>query len=174
MLDVVYDQLGEGLHVGAKDDDGFRAYRLQAVDQRPVSLAAAVALFAAPPQSSQAADKPTSTKPMPHEFVLVQIVPGKRIEFVEFLKKEYFPLQAKDNNLKSIRYYIEDRAQWALVLDLAYEDYAAVGRSQTRFKEIVAEKYPDPKDQVAFLNRFRSYVAGRDHMFFYDSPEMTK
>lgn len=116
-----------------------------------------------------------SDKPILHEFILVQVAPGKRFEFLDFLKKEYLPLQTEDEHLVGLRYYIEDRGlEWDFIVDLRYRDYAGAGASQKRFGELLKKRFPDEKDQKAFIDRFQGYVVKHQHMFYRDVPSLAK
>ncbi len=110
-----------------------------------------------------------------HEFILVKIVPGKRAEFLEFLKSEYIPLQRQDQHIKRFSYYLEDRGlEWDLIVVITYDDYAEVGKSQHRFNEILKRKYPVELERKDFLSRFQGLVDKHRHMFYHNLPALSK
>ena len=110
-----------------------------------------------------------------HEFILVKIVPGKRAEFLEFLKSEYIPLQRQDQHVKRFTYYLEDRGlEWDLIVVITYDDYAEAGKSQYRFQEILKQKYPDEQERTDFVSQFQSLVDKHQHMFYRNLPALSK
>ena len=139
--------------------------------------------MASQPQAPSAGSVKASTPRAPvaapvrtpvHEFILVKIVPGKRTEALAFLKNEYYPIMMKDENILSLRNFIEDRADWSMIVETVYDDYSGMERSRQRFGELLAEKFPDPKDRAAFIDKFQSYVVDHSHMLFRELPDMKK
>jgi hypothetical protein len=124
-----------------------------------------------PPARSQGEE---SREAALHEFILVKVVPGKRAEFLEFLESQYLPLQRQDQHIRGMTYYLEDRGlEWDFIVVISYDDYAAAGRSQQRFQEILAKEFPEERHRIAFLSKFQGFVDRHEHMFYRDLPEFS-
>lgn len=138
-------------------------------------LAIASVLAAAPlVEVDRAQPQPRPGGPGLHEFILVKVIPGMRQEFIEFLEKEYMPLQRPNEFIKRRTVYLEDAgAEWDFIVILTYDDYTALDNSKRRYEELMRQTYPAEAERLKYLKRFQGLVDRHQHMFYREMPRLS-
>jgi len=109
-----------------------------------------------------------------HEFIMIKVVPGKRFEFLDFLSAEFVPLQKEDPSVKHLKYYVEDRGEWDVIMVMTFNDYADVGKSRDGIEKLLKRKYADDGDRRDYWMRLESYMAEHKHLYYRDVPAFEK
>lgn len=96
-------------------------------------------------------------------------------DYLNLFEKEYKPLAAQNEHLKSLRVFTHlFGPDWNVVVIREFENLEAIAKSEKRDSEILEKNFPDPAKRSEYTKKVGSYILAHTDTVVREVPRLRK